>query len=68
MSSSPNQEQIFDFLFIGLAGTTFGIAPHAMHTLAAVSEFAIAMMSFYGSAANVLNKTFGIFLLPRKHK
>ncbi|MBC2852966.1 acetate uptake transporter [Cetobacterium sp. 2G large] len=55
---------LIDFLFIGLAGTTFGIAPHAMHTLAAVSEFAIAMMSFYGSAANVLNKTFEREFLP----
>lgn len=55
---------LIDFLFIGLAGTAFGIAPHAMHTLAAVSEFAIAMMSFYGSAANVLNKIFGREFLP----
>lgn len=55
---------LIDFLFIGLTGTAFGIAPHAMHILAEVSEFAIAMMSFYGSAANVLNKTFGREFLP----
>ncbi|MGL4971385.1 MAG: acetate uptake transporter [Cetobacterium sp.] len=55
---------LIDFLFIGLAGSAFGIAPHAMHTLASVAELLIALMSFYGSAANVLNKTFGREFLP----
>lgn len=55
---------LIDLLFIGLAGASFGIAYEFTHTLAAVSEFAIAIMSFYGSAANVLNKTFGREFLP----
>lgn len=53
-----------DLLFVGLTGMTFNIAPHTMHTLAASSEFMIAILSFYGSAANVLNKTFGMEFLP----
>ncbi|WP_297406467.1 acetate uptake transporter [uncultured Cetobacterium sp.] len=55
---------LIDLLFIGLSGMTFGIAPHFMHNLAATSEFLIALASFYGSAANVLNKTFGREFLP----
>ncbi len=55
---------LIDLLFLGLACSTFGIAEHFMHTLAAISEFLIAMVSFYGSAANVLNKTFGREFLP----
>ncbi|MGL5000398.1 MAG: acetate uptake transporter [Cetobacterium sp.] len=55
---------LIDFLFIGLAGSAFGIAPHAMHMLAAVAEISISLMSFYGAAANVLNKTFGREFLP----
>lgn len=55
---------LIDLLFLGLTLSTFGIAYHEAHTLAAVSEFSIAIMSFYGSAANVLNKTFGREFLP----
>lgn len=55
---------LIDLLFVGLSGMTFGIAPHFMHNLAATSEFLIAIASFYGSAANVLNKTFGREFLP----
>ena len=55
---------LIDLLFLGLSLSTFGIAHHAAHTLAAVSEFLISIMSFYGSAANVLNKTFGREFLP----
>ncbi|MBC2856019.1 MAG: acetate uptake transporter [Cetobacterium sp.] len=55
---------LIDLLFIGLAGATFGIAYEFTHTLAAVAEISIAIMSFYGSAANVLNKTFGREFLP----
>ncbi|WP_226579680.1 acetate uptake transporter [Halobacillus litoralis] len=55
---------LIDFLFIGLSLSTLGIAPHAMHTVAAVAEFLIAIMSFYGSAANVLNTHFGKVTLP----
>ncbi|MGL4307632.1 acetate uptake transporter [Cetobacterium sp. SF1] len=55
---------LIDFLFLGLTLTTFGIAKEATHTLAAISELGIAIFSFYGSAANVLNKTFGREFLP----
>lgn len=55
---------LIDLLFIGLAGMSFGIAEHFMHNLAACSELAIAIVSFYGSAANVLNKTFQREFLP----
>ena len=55
---------LIDFLFIGLSLSTLGIAPEAMHTFAAVSEFGIALLSFYGSAASVLNTQFGKVTLP----
>lgn len=53
-----------DFLFIGLSLTTFGIAEEATHMLAAVSEFIISILSFYGFAGNVLNAHFGRVFLP----
>ncbi|GGD12035.1 acetate uptake transporter [Pontibacillus salipaludis] len=53
-----------DFLFIGLSLSTLGIMPHAMHLLAAIAEFCIALLSFYGSAASVLNTHFGRVTLP----
>ncbi|MGL5151043.1 MAG: acetate uptake transporter [Clostridium sp.] len=53
-----------DFLFIGLALNAFGIMPHAMHNLAAYSELIIAILSFYGCGAAVLNKHFGRVFLP----
>lgn len=55
---------LIDFLFIGLAFSTLGVAPEAMHLLAAVAELLIAVFSFYGSAANVLNTHFGKVTLP----
>lgn len=55
---------LIDLLFLGLAASTFGIATHFMHTLAATAEILIALVSLYGSAANVLNKTFGREFLP----
>lgn len=55
---------LIDFLFIGLSLSSLGIAPEAMHKLAAVSEFLIAIASFYGSAASVLNTHFGKVTLP----
>lgn len=55
---------LIDFLFIGLSLSSFGIAEHFTHKLAAVSELFIAIMSFYGSAANVLNNHFGRVFLP----
>lgn len=53
-----------DLLFIGLTASVLGFAPEPMHMLAAYSEFIIAMISFYGSAAVVLNTQFGKTILP----
>lgn len=55
---------LIDFLFIGLALSSFGIAPELFHMVAAVSELLIAIMSFYGSAASVLNNQFGKVFIP----
>ncbi|MCL6570792.1 MAG: acetate uptake transporter [Bacillus sp. (in: Bacteria)] len=55
---------LIDLLFIGLAFSTLGILPEVMHKLAAVSELLIAIFSFYGSAASVLNTHFGKVTLP----
>ncbi len=55
---------LIDFLFIGLALSTFGIAKHSMHMIAAVSELLIALMSFYGAAAIILNTQFKKTVLP----
>ena len=59
---------LIDFLFIGLSVSTLvGVETalgEAAHKLAAYSELLIAIMSFYGSAANVLNRTFNREFLP----
>lgn len=55
---------LIDLLFIGLAGTTLGIMEDAMHVLAAYSELAISLVSFYGCGAAVLNAHFGKPFLP----
>jgi succinate-acetate transporter protein len=55
---------LIDFLFIGLSLSSFGIMHEATHMLAAVSEMLIAVLSFYGSAAAVLNAHFGRVFLP----
>ncbi|MGD7008252.1 acetate uptake transporter [Metabacillus sp. 84] len=55
---------LIDFLFIGLSLSSFGIMHEATHMLAAVSEMLIALLSFYGSAAAVLNVHFGREFLP----
>lgn len=55
---------LIDFLFIGLTLSTLGIAVEFSHTLAAYSELLIALFSFYGSAASVLNPHFGRIFLP----
>lgn len=55
---------LIDLLFIGLSLSTLGIAPHAMHLFAAISELLIALFSFYGAAASVLNVHFGKVTLP----
>ena len=55
---------LIDFLFLGLAFSNLGIAEHAMHSLAAYSELLIAIFSFYGCGANVLNNHFGKTFIP----
>jgi len=56
-----------DFLFLGLSISTFipeGPIHHAFHNVAAFAELIIALLSFYGSGANVLNNHFGYSFLP----
>ena len=55
---------LIDLLFLGLSLSTLGIMEHQMHLLAAYAELAIALVSFYGSAGNVINATFGKTILP----
>ncbi len=55
---------LIDFLFLGLAFSSFGIMHNFMHNLAGISEFLIAIVSFYGSAASVLNTHFNKVVLP----
>lgn len=55
---------LIDFLFLGLTLSTFGIAYEFTHALAGWSELGIALLSFYGSAAAVLNVHFGQVVLP----
>lgn len=53
-----------DLLFIGLSLSSFGILEDFAYSLAGYSELLIAILSFYGSAASVLNKHFGKVFLP----
>lgn len=55
---------LIDFLFLGLTFSSFGIAKEFMHNLAGWSELLIAIFSFYGCGAAVLNKHFGRVFLP----
>jgi succinate-acetate transporter protein len=55
---------LIDFLFIGLSLSTLGIAPELTHEIAAYAELLIALFSFYGAGANVLNNHFGYAFLP----
>ncbi len=55
---------LIDCLFVGLALSTFGILKEFSHQFAAYSELLIAMVSFYGSGAAVLNGHFGKEFLP----
>lgn len=54
---------MIDFLFVGLALSSFGIMENGMHLLAAYSELIIALLSLYGAGANVLNKHLGFTFL-----
>ncbi len=53
-----------DLLFIGLTMSSFEILTEQTHKLAAYSELVIALLSFYGSAASVLNNHFNKAFLP----
>ena len=56
-----------DVLFLGLAVSTFipeGATHELFHKIAAVAELIIALLSFYGAGANVLNNHFGRKFLP----
>lgn len=53
-----------DFLFIGLSLSTFDVLPEITHKLAAYSELLVAVFSFYGCGASVLNAHFGKVFLP----
>lgn len=58
---------LIDVLFIGLAVSTLvgeGAIHTAFHHLAAYAELGIAVLSFYGAGANVLNNHFGRTFLP----
>lgn len=55
---------LIDFLFLGLALSSFGIAYEFSHKLAGYSELGIALVSFYACGANVLNTHFGKVFLP----
>jgi len=53
-----------NFLFIGLALNSFGIMEEFSLKLAGYSELIIALLSFYGAGASVLNEHFGKVFLP----
>ncbi len=56
-----------DFLFVGLAVSTFiptGNIHSLFYNMAAVAELIIALLSFYGAGANVLNNHFQRDFLP----
>jgi len=55
---------LIEFLFIGLTLSTFGVAPHFFHMMAAISELLIALLAFYTSAGHILNEQFGKVVLP----
>jgi len=54
---------LIDLLFIGLALSTLGHIEFG-HWLAAFSELFISLVSFYASAASVLNTHYGKIVLP----
>ena len=53
-----------DLLFLGLFMNTLGWGGEVWHELAAYSELIISLLSFYGSAAAVLNTHYGYTVLP----
>lgn len=55
---------LIDLLFLGLSLSVLGIAREFFHALAGWAELAIALASFYASAAAILNAQFGRTVLP----
>ncbi len=55
---------LIDVLFLGLTLSTFGFKAHEMKLMAGVAELCIAIVSFYGSAANIFKLHFGYELIP----
>jgi len=55
---------LIDLLFLGLFMSTLGWGGEAWHELAAYSELAISLVSFYLSGAVVLNTQYGYNVLP----
>ncbi len=55
---------LIDFLFLGLMLHAFEIMPAFSQKLAGVAELGIALFSFYGCGAAVLNTHFGKVFLP----
>lgn len=50
---------LIDFLFLFLMLSSFSVAPSVTKVIAGVAELLIAIASFYGSAACVINATYG---------
>lgn len=55
---------LIDVLFLGLSLTTFNLLNDFSHYLAATAELLIAIFSFYGCAANIINIQFRAPVLP----
>ncbi|KAB7672680.1 acetate uptake transporter [Bacillus sp. B1-b2] len=53
-----------DLLFIGLSLSSFDVAYEVTHMIAGIAELCIALLSFYGCGAIVLNTHFGKVVLP----
>lgn len=53
-----------DVLFLGLMLFAFGVSPTFFKLVAGIAELTIALLSFYASAANVLNIHFKRTFLP----
>ena len=53
-----------DVLFIGLSLSSFDIVYEVTHMIAGIAELCIALLSFYGCGAIVLNTHFGKVVLP----
>jgi succinate-acetate transporter protein len=53
-----------DLLFLGLTLNAFGIVPEFTHYLAAYSELAISITSFYAFGATVINQHYGKTFFP----